>query len=369
MIKFLVYVAIILTVLAIGYLVRVFELASSLKGKKPEQITDKDNRLMSRLMLTFLFALFLFVIYNLESFGSRLLPEAASIHGVALDKLFNFNMAIIWTVFVITHILLFTFAYRYYGRKDRVATYFPHNNTLEMVWTVIPAIVLAVIVIYGIKTWNHITEDASPETTVVELYAKQFDWTARYAGKDNKLGEANYKLITGTNDLGLDSLSKEGADDIVVKNEFHLPVNKEVEFKFRSRDVIHSAYFPHFRAQMNCVPGMTTMFHFTPTITTAEMRKKPEVIELMRGINEARAARGEKPVEFDYILLCNKICGNSHYNMQMVLVIDTPEEYEKWLASKKPFFNKATAEVKAPEATPVAAAAAAPAEPVAEKKH
>ena len=351
MIKFLVYVAIILTVLAIGYLVRVFELASSLKGKKPEEITEKDNRLMSRIMLTFLFVFFIFIIWNLRSFGSRLLPESASEHGVLLDKLFDFNMAIIWTVFVITHILLFTFAYKYYGRKNNTATYFPHNNTLEMVWTVIPAIVLAVIVIYGIKTWNKITQDASPETTIVEIYAKQFDWTARYAGKDNKLGEANYKLITGTNDLGMDSLSAEGADDIVVKNEFHIPVGKEVEFKFRSRDVIHSAYFPHFRAQMNCVPGMTTMFHFTPTITTAEMRKKPEVITLMRGINDARAARGEKPVEFDYILLCNKICGNSHYNMQMVVVVDTPEEYAKWLASKKPFFAKAspTAEVKAAE--------------------
>jgi cytochrome c oxidase subunit 2 len=365
MIKFLVYVAIILTVLAIGYLVRVFELASSLKGKKPE-ITEKDNRLMSRLMLLFLFAFFIFIIWNLKSFGSRLLPESASEHGVLLDKLFDFNMAIIWIVFVITHILLFTFAYKYYGRKNNTATYFPHNNTLEMVWTVIPAIVLAVIVIYGIKTWNKIMEDASPETTVVEIYAKQFDWTARFAGKDNKLGEANYKLITGTNELGLDSVSKEGADDIVIKNEFHLPVGKEVEFKFRSRDVIHSAYFPHFRAQMNVVPGMTTMFHFTPTITTAEMRKKPHVIELMRGINEVRKANGEKPVEFDYILLCNKICGNSHYNMQMILVVDSPEDYAKWLATKKPFFTKEAPEVKAGE--PTAAATATPAAPVAEKK-
>jgi cytochrome c oxidase subunit 2 len=355
MIKFLVYVAIILTVLAIGYLVRVFELASSLKGKKPEEITEKDNRLMSRIMLTFLIALFCFIIWNLKSYGSRVLPESASKHGVVLDWLFNVNMAIIWIVFIITHILLFTFAYKYYGKKDNVATYFPHNNKLEMIWTIIPAIVLAFIVIYGIKTWNKITEDASPATTVVELYAKQFDWTARYAGTDNTLGEANYKLITSTNDLGLDSLDKNAADDIIVKGEFHLPVNKEIEFKFRSRDVIHSAFFPHFRAQMNCVPGMTTMFHFTPTITTAEMRKKPEVIKLMQGINEARAKRNEKPVEFDFILLCNKICGNSHYNMQMQIVIDTPEDYNKWLASKKPFFSKATAEVKTTE---VAAATA-----------
>ncbi|MDQ3048446.1 MAG: cytochrome c oxidase subunit II [Bacteroidota bacterium] len=351
MIQFLVYVAILLTVLAIGYLVRVFELASALKGKKSEVITEKDNHLMARIMLAFLITFFIFVIWNLYSFGDRLLPESASAHGVDLDWLFDFNMLIIWIVFVITHILLFWFSFKYYGRKGNVAVYFPHNNKLEMIWTVIPAIVLAVIVIYGIKTWNKITEDADPNTTIIELYAKQFDWTARYAGKDNTLGAANYKLITSTNDLGMDSTSQAGQDDILVKNEFHIPVNKEVEFKFRSRDVIHSAYFPHHRAQMNVVPGMTTMFHFTPTITTADMRKKEDVIELMKGINGVRKKKNEKPVEFDYILLCNKICGNSHYNMQMTIIVETQEEYDKWLASKKPFFNKATA---AAETTPAA---------------
>lgn len=353
MIKFLVYVAIILTVLAVGYLVRVFELASSLKGKKTEEITDKDNRLMSRLMMLFLITFFLFVIWNLYSYVPKMLPLAASVHGVELDWLFNFNMAILFFVFTITHILLFYFAYKYYGRKGNTATYLPHNNKLEMIWTVIPAIVLAVIVIYGIKTWNKITEVASTESMVVEIYAKQFDWTARYSGADNTLGASNYKLITSMNDLGMDSTSKEGMDDIIVKNELHLPVGKEVEFKFRSQDVIHSAYFPHFRAQMNCVPGMTTMLHFTPTITTADMRKDPVVIEQMRGINAVRVKRvpkfgendfapgDEKPVEFDYILLCNKICGRNHYNMQMKVIIDRQEDYDKWIASKKPFYAKA----------------------------
>ncbi len=339
MIKFLVYVAIILTILAVGYLVRVFELASSLKGKKPEEVTEKDNRLMGKIMLAFLIAFFAFVAWQLKVYGPRTLPQAASIHGVDLDVLFDFNMWILWVVFFVTHILLFYFAYKYYGRKDNKATYFPHSNKLEMIWTIIPAIVLAVIVIYGIKTWNTITEVASPSSAIVELYAKQFDWTARYAGKDNVLGESDYKLITGTNPLGMDSTSNAGMDDFTT-DELHIPVNKEVEFKFRSRDVIHSAYFPHFRAQMNCVPGMTTMLHFTPTITTNDMRQKDDVIELMKGINEARAKKGLKPEEFNFILLCNKICGNSHYNMQMNVVVDTQADYEKWLKTKKPFFNK-----------------------------
>lgn len=339
MIKFLVYVAIILTVLAVGYLVRVFELASSLKGKKQEEITEKDNRLMGKIMLTFLIAFFAFVIWQLKSYGWRMLPEAASVHGVELDWLFNFNMAILWFVFVVTHILLFYFAYKYYGRKNNRATYFPHDNRLEMVWTVIPAIVLAVIVIYGIKTWNTITADADPKSQIIEIYGKQFDFTARYSGKDNTLGASNYKLITSTNDLGMDSTSKEGMDDVIVK-ELHLVVNKEVEFKFRSRDVIHSAYFPHFRAQMNVVPGMTTMLHFTPTITTAEMRKKPEVIAQWADINRIRKENGQKPEEFNYVLVCNKICGNSHYMMQMPVIVETQEEYDAWMSKKKPYFNK-----------------------------
>lgn len=340
MIKFLVYVAIILTVFAFGYIVRVYELASSLKGNKPEEITEKDNRLMSRIMLIFLVALFAFVIWNLISYLPLMLPESASEHGIGLDWLFNFNMAILFIVFTITHILLFFFAYKYYGRKGNVATYFPHSNKLEMIWTVIPAIVLAIIIIFGLKAWNKITEPASKEAIVIQLYAKQFDWTARYAGKDNELGESNYKLITDDNSLGMDPSDKKGKDDIIVRNEFHIPVNKEIEFKLNAREVIHSALMPHFRAQMNCVPGMTTMLHFTPIITTAEMRKKPYVIELMKGINAIRAKRGDKPEEFNYILLCNKICGNSHYNMQMNIVVESEADYKKWLRGNKPYFSK-----------------------------
>ncbi|MFY9309642.1 MAG: cytochrome c oxidase subunit II [Bacteroidia bacterium] len=340
MIKFLIYVAIILTVFAIGYLVRVFELASGLKGNKPHIITEKDNRLNGRIMLTFLVVFFLFVIWNLKSFVPLTLPKSASEHGDDLDWLFNFNMAILFIVFTLTHILLFYFAYKYYGRDNNRATYFPHSNKLEMIWTVIPAIVLAVIIIFGLRAWNKITAKASDDAIVIQLYAKQFDWTARYAGADNKLGDSNYKLITDENALGMDEKDAKGADDIVVRNEFHIPVGKEIEFKLNAREVIHSAFMPHFRAQMNCVPGMTTMLHFTPTVTTEEMRKDPYVIELMKGINEARAKRGEKPEEFNYMLLCNKICGNSHYNMQMTIIVESEADYNKWLSSQKPFFAK-----------------------------
>ena len=113
-----------------------------------------------------------------------------------------------------------------------------------------------------------------------------------------------------------------GMDDQIVKGEFHLPVGREVEFVFRSRDVIHSAYMPQFRAQMNTVPGVPTRFKMTPTITTDSMRT---VLE---------------DPDFDYVLLCNKVCGASHFNMQMKLVIDTKEEFEAWLSEQDEFLVK-----------------------------
>jgi len=333
MIKILVYVAIILAVFAIGYVVRVYELATSLKGKKQHEVTDSDNRMMGKIMLTFLVVFFAFVIWNLESFGPRMLPESASEHGVGLDWLFNFNMAILFFVFTITHIFLFYFAYKYYGRTGNTATYFPHNNKLEMIWTVIPAIVLAIIIIFGLKAWNTITAPASDNAIVIQLYSQQFQWTARYSGTDNKLGDSNYKLITDTNPLGMDDNDTKGDDDIIVRNEFHIPLGKEVEFKLNSRDVIHSAYMTHFRAQMNCVPGMTTMMHFTPRITTQQMRDK---------LNNQK---------FDYILLCNKICGVSHYNMQMTIIVDTEIDYKVWLHAQATHKSQ----VNASAAKPVAA--------------
>jgi len=192
--------------------------------------------------------------------------------------------------------------------------------------------------------WNNIMfVDKDEDVIEIELYAQQFKWTARYAGEDNVLGKANVRLIEGINTLGVDMSDKNSADDIVV-SELHIPKGKKVHFKMRSQDVLHSAYFPHFRAQMNCVPGMVTEFAFVPTYTTAEYRELPFMIEKVANINKLRAENSVKlvaeggtaldPYTFDYLLLCNKICGASHYNMQMKVVVDTPEDYKKWLSEK-----------------------------------
>jgi cytochrome c oxidase subunit 2 len=109
----------------------------------------------------------------------------------------------------------------------------------------------------------------------------------------------------------------------MVVREVHLPVNKSVLLKFRSRDVIHSAFLPHFRVQMNCVPGLSTQFAFTPTKTTAQMKE----------------SEGD---DFEYVLLCNKICGSAHFNMQMKFIVESEEDYNKWISSQKTLKNTLT---------------------------
>lgn len=401
MTKLLILIVVVLGVLAIAQLARVYELTAKLRGKREEDISPADNRMNATLMWVFLIAYFGFFLWLVMEYGDKMLPVAASEHGAKTDALLNFNWAILIIAFVLTNVLLFYFAGKYVYSKDRRAHWYPHNNKLELLWTVVPAAVLAVIIIYGLNTWNAITAPASPDALVVELYAKQFDWTARYPGKDGVLGATDFRLINGNNPLGIvtpesvkqrlsemdgeiaemdsvlnhsvmpdekadelrDRLERSrrqqarvvnlrtvmeqdikekgdasvylaGADDIVTK-DFYLPVRKEVKMLIRSRDIIHSMYIPHLRAQMNAVPGMTTTFKMVPTITTDSMRT---VV---------------KDDAFDYVVLCNKICGASHYNMQMPLTVTNATDYEAWMAEqmKKPFQAPATAEVPAPAAT------------------
>ena len=195
--------------------------------------------------------------------------------------------------------------------------------------------------------------DEDEDALVIELYAQQWNWKARYAGEDNVLGDANVRFLNdydGRNIVGIDSSDPNGLDDVVVTQEFHLPVDRKVIFKFRSQDVLHSAYMPHFRAQMNCVPGMVTEFSFTPTVTTADMRMNADVVSKVERINKIRydnsqefIAKGEmalEPYQFDYLLLCAKICGSSHYNMQMKIVVESEKDFNKWLSSQQHFLRQ-----------------------------
>jgi len=336
--KLLVLLAIVLLIIAGHQLLRIIELSRGLKKTTEWELTDADNDRMGKAMLVFMFLFFAFFFWQCARWNDRALPAASSEHGAKIDTLWDANMYLITFVFIVTNFFLFWFAYKYRGNKKNQAVFFAHDNRLEMAWTIIPAVALAFIIIFGLKYWNEITSDSEdPNKVEIELYAKQFDWSARYPGKDGKLGQTDYRQISGVNSVGLDTADATCFDDLIIKNEFHIPVGKEIVFYMRSRDVLHSAYMPHFRAQMNCVPGMVTTFKFKPTKTTVEMRNDTYVKNMMAGINKQREINGEKPVEFDYLLLCNKICGTSHYNMQMNLIVESEADYKAWIAKQKAF--------------------------------
>lgn len=397
----LILAVLVLALLVVMRLHRVADLTTALRGQREEQVPEKDNRTTGRMMWVFgiiYLALFTWLPFH---FKSVFLPPPASTQGVWIDGMFHFNWIMLGIVFYGTNIALFYFAGKYYHRPGKRAFWYPHNNKLELLWTVVPSVVLVAVIIYGLSVWNKITAAPAPGTMEVEVYAKQFDWTVRYPGKDKLLGATDFRLIDGDNPLGivtqkvvtkrladlqteldqaeadkaaqehilpadrlkeledhiahirrlrerimnLETLMKEdiatnganstylhGADDQVTK-EFHLPQNVDVELLIRSQDVIHSLYLPHMRAQMNAVPGMTTRMHLVPTITTDSMRQITN--------NE----------QFDYVVICNKVCGISHYNMQMPLVVEKPGAFKVWSILLPPFEAAAAATATEPAAT------------------
>jgi len=304
--------------------------------KKDQVATEKENNINGWLMLglgSFIYGL---MLYSMFQGSVVLLPKlSASAEGEHIDKLFIITMTLIFVVQFITQFLIYFFTFKYRGIAGRKAKFYADSHKLEVWWTATPTVVLSLLIIYGLWTWNNVQDLSTAENPlIIEVYAKQFRWEARYAGDDNQLGVGNVRYIKGINTMGVDMTDKNSADDIPA-SELHLPKGRKVIFKFRSQDVLHSAYMPHFRAQINCVPGMVTSFGFTPTVTTVEMRSYEDTVEKFDAINELRKEEGKDPVEFDYLLLCNKICGNSHYNMQMKIVVEEEADFNNWLKQQK----------------------------------
>ncbi len=305
-------------VLVLGILYMIFRI-SNLVGlvKNEEEDIESGNNIHGYLFMAFIIlGLGLFFWYSFTHFKSYTLPVASE-HGVVTDNLFWVTMVVIVVAFVIISLAMFWFIFKYRYNKNRRAEYIADNHVLEIVWTVIPAIVLALLIFSGLRAWNDITGPASKEAEVVELVGQQWYWTVRYPGvKDNQLGHHNYKLIDASNEFGLDLTDKNSFDDFKA-SELHFPKGKEILLKIRAKDVLHSVFLPHFRVKMDAVPGMQTTFKFIATKTTDEMREET----------------GNS--KFNYEMACTEICGKGHFSMRFLVVVDEPEAYEKWKVSQE----------------------------------
>lgn len=247
------------------------------------------------------------------------LPVAASEHGLRTDQMFWVSMGVITFAFFVTNVVLFVFAFRYRYKKDNVATFYPVNHKLELIWTVIPAIVMAVLVFTGLRVWRDITAQAPENSVVIEVTGHQFGWYVRYAGNDDaKLGNNNFKLIDDVNSIGIDFADENSFDDFTA-TEIHIPKGVPVLLKIKAQDVLHSVYLPYQRVKMDAVPGMPTKFWFVANKSTEEMR----------------AELGKN--DFNYKLNCTEICGRGHFGMAITVFVDEPEDYKAWCLQQKPF--------------------------------
>ena len=304
----------------VGKILKVYEISREMQGQK----SKFDSRRINGVLLGIALIAGIYGVYWSYSVqGPMSMHESASVHGLDIDYMFNITLILTTIVFILTHIALFGFSFQYRGSENRKAYFYPHNNSLERIWTIIPAIVLTVLVLLGFFTWRGIT-NVSPEDQKkainIEVTGEQFKWSLRYAGADNQIGTRNYKLTTLTNGLGIDFKDQKSWDDKLV-GEIVIPVNKPVRFTIGSKDVLHSFYLPDFRVQINAVPGMPTYFQFTPRLTTAEVR-----------------VQRNNP-EYNYVLLCAKNCGAGHYNMQAKVTVVSEAEYATWLAKQALYYN------------------------------
>lgn len=407
----LILLAIVLAGVAIAKVLKAKELVDGLKDPNADPISSSEIKTNALGWLVFGIVLFVVAFVQMIVFDKYMLPSAASVHGESVDELMKITMILIMSVFFITQGLLFWFGFKYYFKPGKKAFWFPHDNRLEMAWTIVPATVLILLITYGMSTWDTIMNPEEEPDLRVEIVSEQFSWATRFAGADSTLGEASFALfnhnslglvtaktvdenIVATNDkikkLGvkisnLDSLVNAGwnkgkaldeaeqslknqkanlirleffkkdivanpakyvagkDDKVVMDKTIYLPKGKSVEFQFRSKDVIHSAYFPHFRAQMNTVPGMKTNFTFTPKETSEEFNQKAidegkVYLEVIKDeITGEVISSKEKLGSTGYILVCNKVCGTSHFNMFLNIVVVEQDEFDSWLAEQKTF--------------------------------
>lgn len=321
---------------------KVTELATKIRGE--EEIQNVTNKRHAFYMLLFMV---LFLVGSAVSglyyknwylgFGPH---EAASMHGTKLDWMFNVTLFFTGIVFIITQIALFWFAYKYKGERGRKALYMPHNNRLEVVWTVIPAIVMTFLVIGGLDVWNEVMADVDPDEDFIEIETTgyQFAWHLRYPGADGMLGARDYRKIDGSNPLGQVWEDEKNWDDIH-PNEIVLPVNKKVRVRIMARDVLHNLYMPHFRVKMDAVPGMPTYFVFTPTKTTEEYREMLKDVPEYQAPYDPADPNGPKLWEaFEYELACAELCGSGHFSMRRLVKIVSEDEYQAWLSQQQSYY-------------------------------
>ena len=338
----IIIVSFLLLAIVVVQISRINEIAKRLRGE--EEAERRSNIRQARYVMAFMVVFLLATIVSAWYYKNYMLGygphEAASEHGPSLDNLFFVTLIITGIVFIITHIALFYFAYKYRHRKGAKASFMPHDNKLEIIWTAIPAFAMFALVINGLVVWNKVMADVEPDEEFMEIEAMgyQFAWALRYPGADGKLGTRNYKLINSANLMGQDWNDLKNLDDFQPA-ELVLPKGKKIRVRITARDVLHDFYLPQFRVKMDAVPGLPTYFVFTPSKTTEEYREQLSQYPEYQVPADPSDPNGPKKWEvFEYELACAELCGSGHYSMKKLVRIVEQDEYDAWERQQQSFY-------------------------------
>ena len=344
---------VVITLALIGVIVvqigKLIELSSAIRGENEARLEANNSTAVALLVFGVIFliaTIYSAWFYKDWMFGYGVGLSAASAHGDTLDTTFNITLIFTGIVFVLTQIALFYYSWKYRETKTSTAQYIPHDNKLEIVWTVIPAVVMTFLVVNGLNVWNEVMADVGPDEVAgkdyieIEANGYQWAWQIRYPGADGLLGETNFRLIEPANNpFGQNWEDPKNLDDFH-PNEIVLPVNQKVRVRITARDVLHNFYLPHFRLKMDAVPGMPTYFVFTPSKTTEEYR-----LQLSKNENYQMPADPDDPESkarwevFDYELACAELCGRGHYSMKKIVRIVEEGEYKAWLKTQPSYYE------------------------------
>jgi cytochrome c oxidase subunit II len=344
----IVLASIVLLVVVAVQIGRISELTANIRGE--EAAEEESNHFNARLGMFFLVGFLAFCIGTAWYYKNYMLGYGplthASEHGPKIQALFNVTLFFTGIVFVLTHIALFWFAYKYRGEKGKKAQFISHDNRLEIIWTAIPAVVMCGLVIGGLLVWNEVMSDVEEGEDVLEIEATayQFAWDMRYPGADNALGTKYFRnIVPGTNDLGMDFNDVKSQDDVVLggSDEIVIPKGKKIRVRITAKDVLHNFYLPHFSVKMDAIPGLPTYFIFTPTKTTEEYRMQLKPYAEYNVPADPAEPNGPRKWEtFNFELACAELCGKGHYSMRRIVRVVSQEDYNKWIAEKKPFFTE-----------------------------
>lgn len=345
-----VILCLVLLAIVVVQIGKVSELAAKIRGE--EEIQERSNNRHAMYMMVFLVVFLVACIWSAIAYKDLMLGygpnQSASQHGGSIDYLFDITLFFTGIVFVVTHIYLFYFSWKYRGRKGRKALFFSHDTKLEIVWTLIPAVVMAFLVISGLDAWNEIMADV-PEGAVSSISPKsddeyleiegmgyQYAWALRYPGADGKLGSRDYKKITGLNPMGQVWTDEKNIDDFQ-PSEIVLPKDRNIRVRITARDVLHNFYLPHFRVKMDAVPGLPTYFVFRPIKTTEEYREELSKTEYYQrpDPNDPSKMLWET---FNYELACAELCGKGHFSMRRIVRIVEQDEYDAWVAQQQSYY-------------------------------